>query len=319
MTLSATQGAIVTLGEALVSLESPQGGPLEDAHAWEVHVVGAELNYAVDLQRLGVPTAFFGAVGADPLGRRILRAARAEGVDVSGVVVDRQRPTGLLLKGPPGPTGERPVYYLRRGSAGSAFAGGQDLVDKVAVARGIHVTGVSLVVSPSLREACWKALEAGQHLPWRSFDLNVRLRLAPPAQWATLLWQVLPLVTTLFATEEELEAVGLSAAQVAEEAGRRGVTCVFRRSGLPTRVHVPQQPLEEVQAVRASRPVDPIGAGDAFAAAVTAWRLKGRPWHEAVRAGHWAGARVACVRGDYEGAPYLEDLEALVAGDAIDR
>jgi 2-dehydro-3-deoxygluconokinase len=57
--------------------------------------------------------------------------------------------------------------------------------------------------------------------------------------------------------------------------------------------------------------VDPVGAGDAFAAGYLAGHLWGLPVRERLRLGNLLGACVAANRGDHEGAPYREDLEVL--------
>lgn len=316
--MSEPVGAVVTVGEALVALDAGESR-VEDAPSLALHVVGAELNYAVGLVRLGVPARFLGAVGADPFGRRVLRAARAEGVDVAGVESDPERPTGLMVKDLPGLDGEPSVLYLRRGSAGGFYRGGARLSEALVGARGFHVTGISLCRQDGLDQAAAQLLEEGRQLEWRSFDLNVRLRLGRPERWREILAYALPRTATFFATEEEVRALGLEAEELAGLAARHGTVLVLRRGRRPTEIRTPDGAVERVEPVYARRPVSPFGAGDAFAAAVTAWRLGGASWREAVEAGHLAGAMAARTGGDFEGAPYREELEALLRGPALQR
>jgi 2-dehydro-3-deoxygluconokinase len=311
-------GPVVTVGEALASLE-PAEGRLDVAAQLALGSLGAEYNYAVDLSRLGVATQFFGAVGADPLGRRIVRTARAEGVDVTGVVVDPTRPTGLLFKDAPGIDGERAIYYVRAGSAASAFTPSKELIAAAETAEGVHVSGISFCLGPALRESALALLTAGAGARWRSFDVNVRLRLAPPEQWAAVFAEALPFVTTIFATAGELDSAGLELDDVVFRARSQGVACVVRRGGEETLIVAEDGSEERVVPRYSTNAVDPVGTGDAFAAAVTAYRLEGAPWLEAVRAGHLAGAMVASVRGDFEGAPYSEELCAWMDGRHVNR
>lgn len=311
-------GPVVTVGEALASLESAEGR-LDVAAQYAVGTLGAEYNYAIDLSRLGVATQFFGAVGADPLGRRVVRTARAEGVDVTGVVVDPTRPTGLLFKDAPGIDGERPIHYIRAGSAASAFAPTENFKAAADKAHGIHVTGISLCLGPALRESTLALLKGGTRAVWRSFDVNVRLRLAPPKQWAATLAEALPFVTTIFATAGELRSVGLELDDVISRARSRGVACIVRCGRDETLIIAEDGSQERVVPTYSANPIDPVGTGDAFAAAVTAYRLQDAPWSEAVRAGHVAGAMVASIRGDFEGAPYLDELRAWVDGQHVNR
>ncbi|MCY0869903.1 MAG: carbohydrate kinase family protein, partial [Firmicutes bacterium] len=155
--------------------------------------------------------------------------------------------------------------------------------------------------------------------PWRSFDINVRLKLAPPERWAACLAEAMPLASTVFATEHELAAIGCPVANIRGVARDCGTTLVVRGDRTPTRIYRPDDVVEEVHPIYLDSPVDPVGAGDAFAAAVTACRLRGDGWRDAVRAGHWAGAMVARARGDYEAAPYRAELEALMAREVVVR
>lgn len=313
-----SENTVVTVGEALVSLE-PLAGRLDAASEAAIGELGAEYNYAIDLARLGLGARFFGAVGADPLGRRIVRTARAEGVDAAGVVIDASRPTGLLFKDARGLDGERPIYYVRSGSAASAYAPTEALRAAAAAADGVHVSGISMCVSQTLRESAIALLTHGASARWRSFDVNVRLRMAPPREWSDALAAVLPLVNVIFATADELQHIGLAAEDLVSRAQGAGVTCVIRCGREQTLIVTEDGDEHHVDPIYTNNAIDPVGTGDAFAAAVTAYRLQGAPWAESVTAGHAAGAMVASVRGDFEGAPYADELAAWVEGRYVNR
>src|SRR2546430_17635085 len=91
-------------------------GPADRVRTWIRTVGGAESNVACNLAGLGVPAAWVSAVGDDALGRAVVAAVASAGVDVSGVLVDPVRPTGLYFK-ETGPGGSAPPDY-RAGSAG---------------------------------------------------------------------------------------------------------------------------------------------------------------------------------------------------------
>jgi 2-dehydro-3-deoxygluconokinase len=63
--------------------------------------------------------------------------------------------------------------------------------------------------------------------------------------------------------------------------------------------------------------VDPVGAGDAFAAAYLAELIGGRPVAECLHAATVAGAFAVTVPGDWEGLPSRAEL-ALLDGDPDD-
>lgn len=81
-------------------------GPLAAMPAWGTEVVvrdchertgGAISNTAFALAALGARVSLLSAVGNDQRGQGMLRELRGAGVDVSGVVVDPERPTSLGL------------------------------------------------------------------------------------------------------------------------------------------------------------------------------------------------------------------------------
>jgi 2-dehydro-3-deoxygluconokinase len=68
---------VVTFGEALAVLRTTEPGTLAHLSTLAVGTGGAEANVAIGLARLGVPVTWLGRVGADSLGRRVVRELRA--------------------------------------------------------------------------------------------------------------------------------------------------------------------------------------------------------------------------------------------------
>ena len=73
-------------------------------------------------------------------------------------------------------------------------------------------------------------------------------------------------------------------------------------------------------ALRALRAVDPVGAGDAFAAGLLSALLTGLPIADALVRAAACGAMAVAVAGDFEGAPTLAEVgRFLEDGNAIGR
>lgn len=306
------------LGEALVACTAAPGIRLEDAPSLALSAAGAEFNVAVGWSRLGLAARFFGAVGDDAWGRRIRRAARGEGVDVAGLATDPSRPTALLFKEWVG--GEPRVTYRRTGCAGSSYRVPDDLKERLADVAVVHTSGISWVLSPLLRAACEAFYAQAPATALRTFDLNVRRRLAPPAAWLALLEVACDRADVVIAGREELAAIGADVEATAARLARRGGVFVERASvGEATRVHTSQGWMTCAPAPEVALVLDEVGAGDAFCAALIAYRLRGADWQEAVRAGHLAGSQVVTMRGDYEGAPFWEELDAAMRDDRLNR
>ncbi|KRV46717.1 carbohydrate kinase [Wenjunlia vitaminophila] len=307
-------GPVVCVGETMAALAPDPVRPLRNADALRLDVAGAESNVAMYLADHGVPVRWVSAVGDDPFGHRVLTAVGATGVDTSGVRLDPDRPTGLLVKDP-GPDGTR-VHYYRRGSAASAL--GPDLLDHPSVrdATLLHLTGITPALSASCRDLTVRALTDPEFRARRtvSFDVNHR-----PA-----LWTGRPAAGELrdLADRADITLVGLDEAQ---DLWGRALTVTDVRELLPhPRVLVVKDGartatafdgdggVHVVPALRATV-VEPVGAGDAFAAGFLAGLLRGHDPDRALRLGHLTARCALAVTGDHGPLPAPEDLARLLA------
>ncbi|GAA3064638.1 2-dehydro-3-deoxygluconokinase [Actinokineospora globicatena] len=299
---------VVCLGESMAVFVPAEPGPADRVTSWTRTVGGAESNVARTLAGFGVRAAWVSAVGADPFGRAVLAAVSAAGVDVTGVAVDPTRPTGLYIK--ESDAAGSPVRYYRRGSAASAM--GPDALDRVdlAGARLVHVSGITAALSPT----CLALLRAVMDLPRTthrvSFDLNWR-----PALWADGDAGVLQEL----ADRADIVLVGLDEAEVVWGA----TTPAEVRTVLPTpSTLVVKQGAVGATLLRHGLPevfepalrvevVEPVGAGDAFAAGFLAATLRDEPPARALRAGHIRAATVLRTHHDVADplpAPAVDDL-----------
>src|ERR1700747_1334959 len=108
---------VVTFGEAMVLLAPTESALLESAGSFHASVGGAELNCAIGLVRLGDQTTLINRLGNDPFGKRILKPARGEGVDVSAVKLVEDAATGLMFKEVRPGSASRVFYYRKQSPA----------------------------------------------------------------------------------------------------------------------------------------------------------------------------------------------------------
>src|SRR5262245_49182803 len=80
---------VLALGECMVRLSPPGHGRIEFAKVMEVDVGGGEFNVAYAGARLGLRTGFLSKLPDNAVGRIILNHARAVGMDVSNVVMEK--------------------------------------------------------------------------------------------------------------------------------------------------------------------------------------------------------------------------------------
>ena len=80
---------ILAFGECMVRLAPPGHGRIEFAKTLEVDVGGGEFNVAYACARLGLRAGFISKLPDNPVARIILNHARAVGLDVSNVLMEK--------------------------------------------------------------------------------------------------------------------------------------------------------------------------------------------------------------------------------------
>ena len=313
---------VVTFGEALVVFVAPPSVPLASATRFHRTVAGAEFNVAIGLARLGHEVSFIGRVGDDPHGQLALRALRAERVNTDGLLVDPSAPTGMLVRDA---HADRPVTvtYFRTGSAGSRLHAEQVTGHLIRSARILVATGITAVLSPSARDATFAAVQTARDAGVLVVvDPNIRRKLAPLADQLDDLRRLCAFADVVIAGEDEAAAISGISGPDPKVAGffldrgsqlvviKRGAAGAWASDGLSCW----PQPAFPVRAV------DPVGAGDAFAAGLLSALLTGLPIADALVRAAACGAMAVAVAGDCEGAPTLAEVgRFLEDGNAIGR
>lgn len=299
-------GIVLCAGEPLVVLSPPPGGSLDGSDSVLVSVGGAEANVAIHLARLGISVRFAGRVGADPFGNRVRAALAAEGVDVETLDVDADRPTGLYAKQPT--TNGTVAHYYRSGSATSAWTH----IDEPAFAgvTRLHVTGILASLGPTCLRLVNDLL--GRDVPV-SFDVNYRPRLWDGTDAAVALGDLAARADIVFVgLDEAAELWGCTDADDVH-AALPDVELVVKDAGRAAIAFAGGERLEV-----AALPVDvvePVGAGDAFAAGYVAARHVGGDVARALRTGHTIAAGTLATYED-QGEPVDPDrMAAAVTGE----
>src|SRR5207237_8379233 len=150
--------------------------PLQLGERLMLDFAGADSNFAIAMSRLGHRAAWISRLGDEPLGELALNAIAREGVDVSRVIRDPTRNTGLYLKHHDA-TGVTRIQYYRRGSAASNLQPDDLNPDDFRDARLVHLNGMTFALSEScartMRRAVALALDSGAMI---SLDLSLRLQ-----------------------------------------------------------------------------------------------------------------------------------------------
>lgn len=310
---------VVTLGESMGLILGDGVGGWEHQSQARVATGGAEGNTAIGLARLGIPVMWLGRVGDDALGRRVVGDLRSEGVEVRALV-DGGAPTGLMLKSTPR-AGATTVDYYRRGSAGSRLDTAD--LDELPLTAGdiLHVTGVTLALSDSARDAVIVAVDRARDAgALVSFAVNHRSRLWAHAEAVTAYAHVIARADIVFASDDEARMLHADTApeDLARALAAAGPTDAVVTLGGDGAVAVIDGELHRVAAVPIT-PVDTVGAGDAFAAGYLAERFAGSDPTTRLRTAALAGAYACLHPGDWQGGIRRSELHGAASADPVTR
>jgi 2-dehydro-3-deoxygluconokinase len=309
---------VVLLGDAMVGF-SPKGSlRLEQASEVEVWPTGAEANTAVALARLGREVGWISKLPDHPLSHLIVGAVRRHGVDVSRMVWTPEGRVGTFFYERAVPPRPARVWYDRQGSAFTTLQDAEVDWAYLTSARMVLVAGTAPALSQRLRELVLRiAREVRAAGKLFVLDVNYRAKLWSLQQASAYLAELLPSVSILFCAQRDGERVfGLTCdpeAVARTLQGRYGIPAVVLTMGSQGSLAVAdrvyrQRPIHGVKAV------DPVGAGDAFAAGFLCGYLEGGV-QRGLDMGGAVGALACTIVGDFAYITRAEVEELLSLGD----
>ena len=300
---------IVAVGELLIDLISTEyAADFRAASTYERLPGGSPANLAMNLARLGVDTALVAAVGQDDSGALLLDAARAAGVDTTGVARVAE-PTTLILVTKSRAVSNFEPYRLadRHISAEQLAAAG------LAAARVVHTTAFALSQPPArenILQAFGRAAAAGARV---STDFNYADKIwgGDRAAGRAVFRHICGLGALVKVSDVDVERLfgtpvtdpaavtqtilELGATVVCLTLGERGV---FVRSATEA-FHLPARPVT----VR-----DTTGAGDAFWSGFLAAYVNGHDLTACAKAGRGMAERKLAHLGPLQAPPALAIL-----------
>lgn len=313
---------VVTIGETMTLFTPNEEGILRHAQSFSMKFGGAESNVAIGLSRLGHSSRWISRLGEDEFGDAIQSFIRGEGVDVSYVTRDNMAPTGVFFKELRRLNDTR-VYYYRKDSAASKMS--PEMLPEAAISDAdyLHITGITPALSVSCRSIIERAIRIAKDKGTKIvFDPNIRLKIWPDENEARHFIKK-------YASESDIVLPGVAEAEFlfgtntpeeyVDKFHSIGIETVIMKLGKDgALVSSKTVPKTRVPGFVVERVIDPIGAGDAFAAGVLSGLLNELPLEEAVLRGNAMGAMVTMVNGDAEGLPNRADLMSFMNGSTND-
>ncbi|MGI9861505.1 sugar kinase [Moorella naiadis] len=283
----------------------PERGKLVQVDEIRLATGGGAANTAVVLQKLGVPTAIIGRVGADDLGDFVMASLAGKGVDVSGIHRDDEKSTGssIVLTAP---DGER--SFISKLGANAAVCAEDIDWPQLGNSQILHI-GYAMVL-PSFDGA--PAAAVLQKTKEMGITTSVDTGWDPSGRWWESLAPYLPYTDIFLPSLAEAEMLTgkqdyREMARVFLEAGAGVVALKLGEQGsyICTRATEFLVPPFNVACV------DATGAGDAFAAGFLAGWLKGLSLEETARLANATGALATTAVGATAGVTGWEQVQAL--------
>ncbi|WP_213741745.1 sugar kinase [Bradyrhizobium sp. dw_411] len=280
------QGNVACLGECMVELVERPDGLLARGYG------GDTLNTAVYLARLDVPVRYVTALGDDDLSDAMLAAWSREGIDVSSVFRVPGRVPGLYLIRTDS-EGERHFTYWRDSAPVRQLfdeTSAQAAEKALAAASVIYLSGISLsLFSGEARGRLFGSLgrlrQGGRRIV---FDSNFR-----PRGWRDIsdaleaYDQILRMADMVLAGEDDFKLLNqTTGASLIDFLARYELPEVVVKLMKPGCVVLAEGSRTDVPVAAVVQPLDTTAAGDSFAAAYLAARLKGMRPAKAAIAGH---------------------------------
>lgn len=306
---------IVSIGETMVLFSPEANASMRYARNYSSRCAGAETNTLIGLARLGHKVGWISKVGKDELGDFILGSVRGEGVDTSLVKRDLESPTGIFFKGIVNEKDIRMQYY-RKGSAASRLSC-EDIDEKyISQAKYLYITGITPALSNSCYESIFYSVKIAKENGVKVvFDPNIRYKL-----WDT---DYAKETILKLAAMSDIVLPGLSEGififgsknyeEIAKDFIKNGASTVIIKLGEKGAYYLNESDHGLVPGLKVNHVVDPVGAGDGFAAGVLSGLLDGLSLRESVSMGCAIGAIVTTVNGDIEGLPDRETLKYYIS------
>lgn len=343
---------LLALGECMVRLAPPGHGRIEFAKTFEVDVGGGEFNVAYACARLGLRCGFISKLPDNPVARIILNHARAVGMDVSNVVMEKF--DGVGRKGRVGlnftevGTGVRAsvTMYDRGWSAISQMKPSEINWTKIFKDEGavwLHTGGILASLSDDSAAVVKAALQAARAAGTvTSYDLNFRSKLWSSEKAIAVTKDIIPHVQVLIGNEEdfqkvlgfEVEGAKADLRELPVEAYKRMVERVVKtfpniqavcttlrevKSGLVNNwggILWHDGKFHEARQFKDLEIEDRVGGGDGFSSGIAYGFSKGLTPEEIVNFGAAHGALLQTTRGDTSQVSLDEVMHVMKGGSA---
>jgi 2-dehydro-3-deoxygluconokinase len=275
---------------------------------------GDSSNFAIAASRQGARVGYWSALGDDANGRMLRALWASEGVDDSAVATDAGAFTAIYFV-THGASGHE-FHFYRAGSAASRIAPAGVPRDRIAAAKVLHLSGISLAISSSACDAGYAAIEAAHDAGVQvSFDTNLRRKLWSLDRARAVMTDVLRRCDIALPSYDDITAItGLTDPEaIVDHCLTLGARVVALKLGAEGALVASAAERHHIAAFPCD-PVDATGAGDTFGGAFVARLVAGDGLLEAGRYAAAAAALSTQGWGAVEPIPHANAVRAALAG-----
>lgn len=334
---------IVTLGEIMLRLSTPDYKRFVQADSFDVTYGGGEANVAAAICNYGENGTFITKVPKNPIGQAAINHLRRYGVDTQYIVRGGDR-LGIYFLETGASMRASQVVYDRAGASIADVDISEFDFDKILEgADWFHTTGITPALSDkaaTLAEAALKSAKAKGITT--SIDLNYRKKLWSKEKARQVMTNLCQYVDVCIGNEEDADTtLGFKAANTDITKGElnlEGYKDVFRQMKEKFGFKYIASTLRESHSASDNgwsalvydgnefyhtrqyevRIIDRVGSGDSFASGFIYGLVTGMPMNDAAEFGVAASAIKHTIPGDINHAT-LEEVKGLMKGDASGR
>jgi 2-dehydro-3-deoxygluconokinase len=304
---------IVSLGEPMVEFNQTGEGA---GRLYLQGFGGDSSNFAIAAARQGARVAYVSALGDDPYGHALRSLWDEEGVDHASVKTDCAAYTAIYFvthdaKG-------HHFSFFRAGSAASRMTPSDLPRERIAAARVLHLSGITLAISSSACDTAYAAIEIARAAGVKvSFDTNLRLKLWPIGRARAVMNDVMACSDICLPSLDDMVAItGLTEpGAIVDHCLRQGAKVVALKLGSDGALLANASQRHRL-AAHPCQPVDATGAGDTFGGAFVARLIAG---DDLLSAGRYACVAAALSTEGYGAVapiPHAQRVRAALAGSS---
>ncbi|MES2990030.1 MAG: sugar kinase [Pseudomonadota bacterium] len=298
---------ILAYGEPMVEFNQTGEG---DGRLFLQGFGGDSSNFAIAAARQGARVGYFSALGDDANGRSLRALWEAEGVDQASVKTDAAAFTAIYFV--THDANGHAFHFYRTGSAASRLRPADVPRERIAAAKVLHLSGISLAISADACDTGYAAIHAARAAGVRvSFDTNLRLKLWPIDRARAVMADVMRLTDICLPSYDDVLALtGIADPDaLVDHCLALGAKTVALKLGEQGAIVADAQQRHRI-APFACTPVDATGAGDTFGGAFVARLVAGDTLRDA---GRYAAAAAALSTQGYGAVAPIPRADAVRA------